>query len=150
MLKILPANTELPPRGSSRAWIHSTPLKWFHTWNGKYHRWQRRNKRMYVFFVIWCLSAVASLLPPFGSHAAGPACDGAVYVGKVGVIARIVLCANLQITTRGLQVNSIYPHFESCQSCKYTNWPLGDVIRPLVRGNWGWLHTNSTKIKARR
>lgn len=38
-------------------------------------------------------------LPSFGSKAAGPACDGAVYVGEVGVIAGVVPCANLQITT---------------------------------------------------
>ena len=40
-------------------------------------------------------------VPSFGSDAAGPACDGAVYVGEVGVIPRVVPCANLQIVNKG-------------------------------------------------
>lgn len=40
-------------------------------------------------------------LPSFGSNAAGPACDGAVYVGEVGVIPRVVPRTHLQIRTRG-------------------------------------------------
>lgn len=40
-------------------------------------------------------------LPSFGSDAAGPACDGAVYVGEVGVIPKVVPCTNLHIIARG-------------------------------------------------
>lgn len=33
--------------------------------------------------------------------------------------------------------------------CFGTYWPLGDVIRPLMRWNWGWFQTNSTKLRAK-
>lgn len=38
--------------------------------------------------------------PSFGSNAARPSCDGAVYVGEVGVIPGAVPRTNLRITTR--------------------------------------------------
>lgn len=39
--------------------------------------------------------------PSFGADAAGPACDGAVDVGKVGVIPGVIQRANLQIPIIG-------------------------------------------------
>lgn len=41
-----------------------------------------------------------------------------------------------------------YTHATVCAICKWTYGPLGDVIRPLVRWNRGWLQTNSAKSKS--
>lgn len=51
--------------------------------------------------VLWLVNEILfSRLPSFGSDAAGPARDGAVDVGEVGVIPRVVPRANLQIKTQ--------------------------------------------------
>lgn len=49
--------------------------------------------------MVWGGAQQHQSLPSFGSNAAGPSCDGAVYVGEVGVIPRVVPCANLRIIT---------------------------------------------------
>lgn len=53
--------------------------------------------------------------PSFGSNAAWPACDHTVYVWQVCV------------------VNTAVPG---------ADWPFGDVIRPLMRCDRGWLQTS--------